>query len=527
MEEYADEISALFNIQAVKNQILDNAIAKHQARQDKLIASQLSESDSAKVEDILIGDDWVNQLRQSLNGKTGGEYLSADLMAQIQNLRATISQEIPNISQYVKQLSSLITAVEKEYRPIRDSYVRSVVKYFTSNSRVGITSSRGKSLQARIIESLIGQYRGQAFKVSDRVTKANPQAELNESLGKLATLSRMLNSSGGKQYISNMSSGDQRAFWGEVLSSTNDWLDDVSNLFEKAGILAGAQEALSKEKEVLEGLDIKSTQGSWGQRKNIGIHKTLKRDSRLTADLARMDQEFNKGKNTLNQMFRNTMNPKASLQLQWGAGGVIGQVGINVPKAQDISFNSLTGSTSVIIQSNTPMLTLMLREAEMSYNDVVTAINIASAVPYHPSLLGYRTAESNFDDELEAVWQNLMEQLKYQAFYNALAGLGGSNENVFFMSISGQVYSVMDILQRFRSNPINTLSFSNGVMSAGDGLQRAAYQKINQTAFIEGPRSKIYGQARSEKVRPSAISLMQSTKLNISMNLATIANLVT
>ena len=221
------------------------------------------------------------------------------------------------------------------------------------------------------------------------------------------------------------------------------------------------------------------------------------------------------------------MNPKASLQLRWGAGGVIGQVGINVPKAQDITFNNLTGGTSVVIQGNTPMLTLMLREAEMSYNDVVTAINIASAVPYHPSLLGYRTSESNFEDELEVVWQNLIEQLKYQAFYNALAGLGGSNENVFFMSISGQVYSIIDILQRFRSNPVNTLSFSNGVMSTGNGLQRAAYQKINQAAFIEGPRSKIYGQARSEKVRPSAMNLMQNTKLNISMNLATIANLVT
>ena len=228
-------------------------------------------------------------------------------------------------------------------------------------------------------------------------------------------------------------------------------------------------------------------------------------------------------------MFANTNQPKADTVINWTDGSVSGQTGISVKKAEDLTVNRLINNVNIKIQSNTPLLTLMLREAEMSYNEVLVAVNIAAALPTHPSLLNVRKDASNYEDMLETTWQNLIEKIKYQSFYSALAGLGGENERVYFMSLNGTIFSIGDLLTRIQNNA-GSVSWSayagKKAITSGQGLYRSAYQEINKESFVEGPRSKSYGLVRSDKVRPSALSLLQDTKVNISMNLAQIAALI-
>ena len=537
VEEYASDISALQNLQITKNQILDNAIAKHQQRM-KQDTGQLSDQDSKKIEDLLYGDGWVDNLnqRKSNSGATrAGDYGYSDIVAQIASLKSSIKSKSSSVSNFTKQLSAFITTVEKEYNPIRNEYAKAVVDKFVKNNRVGSKTANkvaAGNVAGRILETLRGSYSGQAFRVMDTVEDGTSQTKLSASLGKLAVLSRVLNSSGGKSYVASIE--DQHAFWNNIHSSVLKWLDDFDALVEEMGLLnvatkAGEQiaqelgQAQSKIK-----IEVESTHRKSGIRGGISVQGRLLEDKNLQRDLEMLKKQRKDAAN-LFSMFANTNQPKADTVINWTDGAVTGQSGISVKKAEDLTVNRLINNVNIKIQSNTPLLTLMLREAEMSYNDVLVAINIAAALPTSPSLLGVRKDESNYENMLESTWQNLIEKIKYQSFYSALAGLGGENERVYFMSLNGTIFSIGDLLTRIQNNA-GSVSWSayagKRAVTSGQGLYRSAYQEINRQSFVEGPRSKAYGLVRSDKVRPSALSLLQDTKVNISMNLAQIATLI-
>lgn len=537
VEEYASDISALQNLQITKNQILDNAIAKHQQRM-KQDTNQLSDQDSKKIEDLLYGDGWVNNLNQrKLNsGATrAGDYGYSDIITQIASLKSSIKSKSSSVSNFTKQLSAFITTVEKEYNPIRNEYAKAVVDKFVKNNRVGSKTANkiaAGNVAGRILETLRGSYRGQAFRVMDTVEDGTSQTKLSASLGKLAVLSRVLNSSGGKSYIASIE--DQHAFWNDIYSSVLKWLDDFDALVEEMGLLnvatkAGEQiaqelgQAQSKIK-----IEVESTHRKSGARGGLSVQGRLLEDKNLQRDLEMLKKQRKDAAN-LFSMFANTNQPKADTVINWTDGSVSGQTGISVKKAEDLTVNRLINNVNIKIQSNTPLLTLMLREAEMSYNEVLVAVNIAAALPTHPSLLNVRKDASNYEDMLETTWQNLIEKIKYQSFYSALAGLGGENERVYFMSLNGTIFSIGDLLTRIQNNA-GSVSWSayagKKAITSGQGLYRSAYQEINKESFVEGPRSKSYGLVRSDKVRPSALSLLQDTKVNISMNLAQIAALI-
>lgn len=538
MEEYGSEIASLQNIQMVKNQILDNAITKHQKRQSDEVGQGLTDKEHKIVEDLVYGDSWVNTLNQRKQKEglaRGASYQYDSLATLISQLKSDIKVKGIDITTFTKELNNFITTVEKEYEEvIRTSYVRSVFEQFKNNSRIGSKSSSvaGSNLHGRILETLRGRYQGKAFRVVDNVSGKQVQDRINVSLGKLATLSRMLNSSGGKQYLAQKG---ENAFWDDVKPSVLKWLDDFDALLEEMGLLAGAEDAVEKSKGMLEEADsslklsVESTHRQKAGRGDLQVRGKLTRDKRLMQDLERMAQLG--GKNPIYGMFADVNQPKADSVVRWQDGYVRGEAGLSVKKSEDISFDKLANTANIHIQSSTPLLTLMLREAEMSYDDVNTAMNIAAALPIHPSLLGENVykEDSTYESTLESTWQNLIKKLKYQSFYTALAGLGGTNERVYFMSLNGSIFSIYDLLVHFR-NSSSSLSWEayagKKAVTSGQGLLRSAYQEINKNAFVEGPRSKHYGQYRSDKVRPSLLQLMQDTKINISMNIAQISALI-
>ena len=204
VEEYASDISTLQNLQITKNQILDNAIAKHQQRM-KQDTGQLSDQDSKKIEDLLYGDGWVDNLnqRKSNSGATrAGDYGYSDIVAQIASLKSSIKSKSSSVSNFTKQLSAFITTVEKEYNPIRNEYAKAVVDKFVKNNRVAValsdqrmTEMKGTCFlqQVKMLQETCSRVLITGVLVSDMFLEAINVAEVLRCLAKPWTRPQLLN----------------------------------------------------------------------------------------------------------------------------------------------------------------------------------------------------------------------------------------------------------------------------------------------------------------------------------------------
>lgn len=555
MRDEKGNINNLVSRMASKNQIMANAIQKHQMRISQQSSKFMNSDEAKQIEDILSGDKWIQDIQDSVlpnnNSRNASEAQYGDLVSMAMALKQDISDKSTSAEKFKNALNAFINEVEKSYTSFAAKYSKNVMNHFINSARYGSRSARQmakeimpgasaeKSASLRILETLASEYSGTAFRVVDNIDNSDAQNKISVALGKMIVLRDALGESGN--YVDSLSSKEQHAFYQRVYAAMGKWINDFIALVEEIAVVEGAKKAAKKIDEAFDGINnairmqsVSSTHRfSYSDVANGNaitvVQEKIKTDPRWKRDLEKLESMSGvSGKATKMQYASNNAKADAYFILN-GDSGVTGDIGVSVKKNEDINFSTGKGLSKVgiKIQSNTPLLTLMTREADMSYNDVLTYMNIGGALPADPSLRGYNGGKhSQYDTSLAASWETIKEGIKYKSFYNALTGYGENANNVFFMSVDGRLFSVMSLLQHFQK----TMSIGSGIdwTVSGNGLDRGQYQEINKNAFVEGPRSKkyAYGGQRSENVRMEYFKLLQNTKVNIAMNIAQLSALV-
>lgn len=530
-----DEASQIANLtKETKQGILKNAIKKQNKRKQKLLsAGDLSDSQKDILDDFLNNNSkWVDELNQvSLKDSSAEQSYPATYEAAM-TLYNNISKKTITQKQFISQLNNFLNVVEKEYlgnNGILKDYTNYVTKEFINNKRLGgpkINQKAGGSVSGRIIESIVNKTRSKAFKVSNYTEINSSSKKLDSALLKLtalkAALGKSANFGGGFSYIA--SKKDSKEYWDEVKQVTMKLVGDFRALVGEQGALQNIVKGSEKTKNLFEKMEnelhmtLDSTHYEKGVKDGVFFTSFLKEDPRLKEDLEKI-VELEKAKGSIYSVFNTTSNqPKADISIFGGNNSVTGKLGISVKDYEEYVGKDGLTKVKIDLQSSTPLLTLMLRECEYSYDDLTTFINIGAARPVHPA---YHRPETRYENALSNMWEKIKENIQYRATLSALAGFGGKYEEVYYLDFNNNVISVSDVLDHL----LNTLSYGSSIKFSsvkGDGLDRAVYQKMNEANYVLGKRNSANSESRSNATRTDAIAKLYKTKVDIALNLTQI-----
>lgn len=534
-----DEASQIANLtKETKQTILKNAIKKQNKRKQKLLsAGDLSESQKDILDDFLNNNSkWVDELNQvSLKDSSAEQSYPATYEAAM-TLYNNIKNKTITQKQFISQLNNFLNIVEKEYlgnNGILKDYTNYVTKEFINNKRLGGSKVNQKakgSVSGRIIESIVNKTRSKAFRVGNYTEINSSSKKLDSALLKLtalrASLGKSANFGGGFSYIA--SKENSKEYWDEVKRVTMKLVGDFRALIGEQGALQNIVGGSKKTRDLFEKMEnelhvtLDSTHYEKGVKDGVSFTTSFKNDSRLEEDLKKII-ELEKAKGSIYSIFNTTSNqPKADISVFGGDNSVTGKLGISVKDYEEyVGKNGITG-VKIDLQSSTPLLTLMLRECEYSYDDLITFINVGAARPVHPA---YHRPETKYESALSNMWERIKENIQYRATLSALAGFGGKYEEVYYLDFNNNVVSVSDVLNHL----LNTLSYGSSIKFSsvkGDGLDRATYQKINEANYVLGKRNSANSESRSNATRTDAIAKLYKTKVDIALNLTQIQALV-
>lgn len=530
-----DEASQIANLtKETKQTILKNAIKKQNKRKQKLLsAGDLSESQKDILDDFLNNNSkWVDELNQvSLKDSSAEQSYPATYEAAM-TLYNNIKNKTITQKQFISQLNNFLNIVEKEYlgnNGILKDYTNYVTKEFINNKRLGGSKVNQKakgSVSGRIIESIVNKTRSKAFRVGNYTEINSSSKKLDSALLKLtalrASLGKSANFGGGFSYIA--SKENSKEYWDEVKRVTMKLVGDFRALIGEQGALQNIVGGSKKTRDLFEKMEnelhvtLDSTHYEKGVKDGVSFTTSFKNDSRLEEDLKKII-ELEKAKGSIYSIFNTTSNqPKADISVFGGDNSVTGKLGISVKDYEEyVGKNGITG-VKIDLQSSTPLLTLMLRECEYSYDDLITFINVGAARPVHPA---YHKSETRYESALSNMWERIKENIQYRATLSALAGFGGKYEEVYYLDFNNNVVSVSDVLNHL----LNTLSYGSSIKFSsvkGDGLDRATYQKMNEANYVLGKRNSANSESRSNATRTDAIAKLYKTKVDIALNLTQI-----
>lgn len=536
------EYNLMSIISQTKSQIIDNALKEHQKRiQNLQTSAALSDSEKLMLEDLFLREtSWTKEINTNNvnpNAKMFSEAAFPDLHQQMIYFQQQTEDRSFTIKEFQKNLTKLINLIEQTYEPMLKDYTASVIGKFTNgkgHKNVGSTAAKKKttSVEGRILETLRGSYSGDAFRVSNKdVLSNNAKDRLSVSIGKLAVLKQMLNSKKGRSYISSLDKNDRNDFWDSVIANSNSWIKEIIALVGEIGALDCIKQSGELGSEVFSDFNkfvhdnLKSTHRESMNTGNAGIimDGKFKEDPRLEKEFKKMVEVYGEKQGTPFSSF-NSFGSKADLVINRSKDNITASIGISIKDYQaNIKIDGFLDKVGFTTQNSSTLLTLMLREANMSYSDVLTYINVGAATPNRADLRGQ---DAQYDARLENYWARFKEIVTYSSLYSTLAGLGGKNQEVYFLGINNKVIPITDILLQFRETVDKGSRFSL-LKSSGNGFNRNFFQEVNKKAFIEGPRSRIgYGEERSEDVRGKLMRELQQTRISTYIDIVGLSQLV-
>lgn len=132
---------------------------------------------------------------------------------------------------------------------------------------------------------------------------------------------------------------------------------------------------------------------------------------------------------------KNNKTNVSDIQIRSSDSSIEGIVGITIKDYEQISFNNEGHLINIHIQDNTPLLTLLTREANLTPSELITLINMGATLPAF--------GES---DLLYGSWNAFKETIPYRATLAALAGFDGANDQAFYMSLNGRIFTIQQVL---------------------------------------------------------------------------------
>ena len=114
----------------------------------------------------------------------------------------------------------------------------------------------------------------------------------------------------------------------------------------------------------------------------------------------------------------------------------------------------------------------------------------------------------------------------YRSILGTLASIDAADDQVFYMSLNGRLFTISSILQNIQENLNREKNVAGLNVITGEGFNRNIYQNINRKNFDENGTREEAAQMRSQNTLTEAMSVLQDTKVQTSLNFYNLKNLL-
>lgn len=418
-----------------------------------------------------------------------------------------------SIAQYTNALENFLNTVLKPTDSNLADLQASIVREYAAKSGIskgGLTSNQESKVCERLLRDILSNENGEFFKV--RKGSAEAQAGITTSYRKIATAAYALKHFQGeglpikRALVQYGDSSKRRAQTRHTVSGESDILNEISNKINASmdnikfgaaettrvyGSLLGAEKVM---KEINKNLKIENKH--LGNTRN-GISIDIITQNNKTFEQALKEIEVSKSRLSVK-------TSKADNGFYVTENGVRAGVTFTVKDGEGL-IKSTNGvqSASIRLQSGTPLLTLLAREAGFSSDELFAVYQMLVAHGNEP-------LHDNW-------WERIKDTLNDLAFLDALAGIS-QEDRATFMVLGDRIATVQDILaERVSSNGAN-ISSKVSLSKWNEGfLSRAPYVAMNVWQGSK-PNTTIANE-RSAKLFNSVSDKLYATKIQIDMTI--------
>ena len=418
-----------------------------------------------------------------------------------------------SIAQYTNALENFLNTALKPTDSNLADLQSSLVREYAAKSGIskgGLTSNQESRVCERLLRDILSNENGEFFKV--RKGSAEAQTGITTSYRKIAAAAYALKHFQGeglpikRALVQYGDSSKRRAQTRHTVSGESDILNEISNKINASmdnikfgaaettrvyGSLLGAEKVM---KEMNKNLKIENKH--LGNTRN-GISIDIVTQNNKTFEQAL--NEINVSKSRLS-----VKTSKADNGFYVTENGVRAGVTFTVKDGERL-IKSTNGvqSASIRLQSGTPLLTLLAREAGFSSDELFVVYQMLVAHGNEP-------LHDNW-------WERIKDTLNDLAFLDALAGIS-QEDRATFMVLGDRIATVQDILaERVSSNGAN-ISSKVSLSKWNEGfLSRAPYVAMNVWQGSK-PNTTIANE-RSAKLFNSVSDKLYATKIQIDMTI--------
>lgn len=418
-----------------------------------------------------------------------------------------------SIAQYTNALENFLNTVLKPTDSNLADLQASIVREYAAKSGIskgGLTSNQESKVCERLLRDILSNENGEFFKV--RKGSAEAQAGITTSYRKIAAAAYALKHFQGeglpikRALVQYGDSSKRRAQTRHTVSGESDILNEISNKINASmdnikfgaaettrvyGSLLGAEKVM---KEMNKNLKIENKH--LGNTRN-GISIDIITQNNKTFEQALKEIEVSKSRLSVK-------TSKADNGFYVTENGVRAGVTFIVKDGEGL-IKSTNGvqSASIRLQSGTPLLTLLAREAGFSSDELFTVYQMLVAHGNEP-------LHDNW-------WERIKDTLNDLAFLDALAGIS-QEDRATFMVLGDRIATVQDILAERMSNNGANISSKVSLSKWNKGfLSRAPYVAMNVWQGSK-PNTTIANE-RSAKLFNSVSDKLYATKIQIDMTI--------
>lgn len=418
-----------------------------------------------------------------------------------------------SIAQYTNALENFLNTVLKPTDSNLADLQASIVREYAAKSGIskgGLTSNQESKVCERLLRDILSNENGEFFKV--RKGSVEAQAGITTSYRKIAAAAYALKHFQGeglpikRALVQYGDSSKRRAQTRHTVSGESDILNEISNKINASmdnikfgaaettrvyGSLLGAEKVM---KEMNKNLKIENKH--LGNTRN-GISIDTITQNNKTFEQALKEIEVSKSRLSVK-------TSKADNGFYVTENGVRAGVTFIVKDGEGL-IKSTNGvqSASIRLQSGTPLLTLLAREAGFSSDELFTVYQMLVAHGNEP-------LHDNW-------WERIKDTLNDLAFLDALAGIS-QEDRATFMVLGDRIATVQDILAERMSNNGANISSKVSLSKWNKGfLSRAPYVAMNVWQGSK-PNTTIANE-RSAKLFNSVSDKLYATKIQIDMTI--------
>lgn len=418
-----------------------------------------------------------------------------------------------SIAQYTNALENFLNTALKPTDSNLADLQSSLVREYAAKSGISkgsLTSNQESKVCEKLLRDILSNENGEFFKV--RKGSAEAQAGITTSYRKIAAAAYALKHFQGeglpikRALVQYGDSSRRRAQTRHTVSGESDILNEISNKINASmdnvkfgaaettrvyGSLLGAEKVMKQMNK-----DLKIENKHLGNTHN-GISIDIITQNNKTFEQALKEIEVSKSRLSVK-------TSKADNGFYVTENGVRAGVTFTVKDGEGL-IKSTNGvqSASIRLQSGTPLLTLLAREAGFNSDELFAVYQMLVA---H----GNESLHDNW-------WERIKDTLNDLAFLDALAGIS-QEDRATFMVLGDRIATVQDILaERVSSNGAN-ISSKVSLSKWNEGfLSRAPYVAMN--VWQGSKPNKLAAEKRSAELFSSVSDKLYATKIQIDMTI--------